>query len=213
MAMAKKKEETRIEIPAMEISVAKVRIVGDSPLISHAWSEKAKLMMLEKQMKKASKGKEIRRPMVEYANSLYWLSEKPDFDSMTDEEIMEATQNGQFGFPVLAFKAAAIDASYQSGAIEKKTTMRASFHLEGEFATIEGKPQLREDMARIGMGTADLRYRAMFEHWATTLTIRYNARAVSLEQIINCLNIGGFGAGVGDWRPAKDGTYGQFHCE
>ena len=208
-----KKNEMRIEIPAMEIKLATVRIVGDSPLISHAWSEKAKLMMLNKQQKKASAGKEVRRPMVEYAESLYWLSEKPDFSELTDEEIMEATQQGTFGFPVLAFKAAAIDAAYQSGAIEKKTTMRASFHLEGEFATLEGKPQIREDMARIGMGTSDLRYRAVFEHWATSLNIRYNSRAVSLEQIINCLNIGGFGAGVGDWRPAKDGTNGMFHAE
>lgn len=214
MAMAKKKTETpEIIIPAIKIKEFDLKIIGDSPLISHAWSEKAKLMMLQKQQKKASAGKEIRRPMVEYANSLYWLSEKPDIDNMDDEAIWQATQEGTFGFPVLAFKAAAIDAGYQQNAIEKKTTARGAFHLEGEFATLEGKPSLREDMCRVGMGSADLRYRAEFKTWSTVLHIRYNESSMSIEQICNLFNLGGFACGVGDWRPAKDGVYGCFHIE
>ena len=39
----------------------------------------------------------------------------------------------------------------------------------------------------------------------------YNASAVSPEQIINYFNIGGFGVGVGEWRPEKDGQWGRFH--
>jgi hypothetical protein len=167
-------------------------------------------MMLAKQMKKATAGKETRKPMFEFAESLYWLSEKPDLGNMTEDEIWDATQKGRFGFPVLAFKAAAVDAAYQQKVVDKKTTLRGSFHLEGEFAEINGKPLIREDMARIGMGTADLRYRGEFKEWSTTLTIRYNTAAASPEQIINALNVGGFACGVGDWRPAKDGTYGMF---
>lgn len=170
-------------------------------------------MMLNKQQKKASAGKEARRPMVEYANSLYWLSERPDFDAMTDEEIYKATQEAKFGFPVLSFKAAAIDGGYQSGAIEKKTTARGAFHVVGEYAELEGVPNIREDNTRIGMGTADLRYRAEFKTWSTVIKIRYNTNAMSLEQIINLFNIGGFACGIGDWRPEKDGTYGMYHVE
>ena len=212
MATAKKKtEEATINIPKMDIKLFDLQIVGDSPLISHAWSEKAKLMMLQKQQKKATTGKEVRRPMVEYANSLYWLSEKPDIDGMTEEEIFQATQEGTFGFPTIAFKAAAVDAGYQQGVLDKKTTARGAFHIIGEFAEIVGKPSLREDMARIGMGAADLRYRAEFKEWSTTLHIRYNANSMSIEQICNLFNIGGFACGIGDWRPAKDGTFGCFH--
>jgi len=214
MASTKKKiEGSVISIPAMKIEKFSLRIVGDSPLISHAWSEKAKLMMLQKQQKKASAGKEVRRPMVEYADSLYWLSEKPDTDNMSDEEIYLATQGGRFGFPTVAFKAAAIDGGYQQGVLEKKTTARGAFHIEGEYAEIEGIPSLREDMARIGMGAADLRYRAEFKNWSTNISIRFNANAMSKEQICNLFNIGGFSCGVGDWRPAKDGTFGTFHIE
>lgn len=51
--MATKKVD-KIEIPAMDFRMATLHVVGDSPLIVHAWSEKAKRMMLEKQMKKAA---------------------------------------------------------------------------------------------------------------------------------------------------------------
>ena len=200
-----------VDVPAIKVKEFDLAIIGDSPLISHAWSEKAKLMMLQKQQKKASAGKEVRNPMREYAHSLYWVSGKPDIDNMDDEAIWQATQEGTFGFPVLAFKAAAIDAGYQQGAIDKKTTARGAFHIDGEFAVIEGKPSMREDMARIGMGVADLRYRAEFKEWSTVLHIRYNENSMSLEQICNLFNLGGFSCGVGDWRPAKDGKYGTFH--
>lgn len=215
MATAKKTPATqeRISIPAIEVKTFDLRIVGDSPLICHAWSEKAKLMMLQKQQKKASAGKEARRPMVEYAESLYWISEKPDFTKLSDEEIMAATQKGRFGFPVLAFKAAAVNGAFQQKAIDKKTTLRGGFHLIGELAEIEGTPIIREDMTRIAMGTADLRYRAEFTNWSTTLHVKFNSNAVSMEQVVNALNIGGFSNGIGDWRPERDGTYGTYHVE
>ena len=215
--MTKKDIGTTVEIPALEIKTFELRIVGDSPLISHAWDEKAKRIMLEKMQKKANKAKEIRRPSVDFANSLYWLTAKPDFDGMSDEEaqviLADIIPKSKFGFPVIGFKAAAIDGGYQQSVLEKKTTARGAFHIVGEFAVIEGTPTIREDMARVAKGGTDLRYRAEFKTWATTLTIRYNAGAMSMEQIVNLFNVGGFSNGIGDWRPAKGGSYGTFHIE
>lgn len=211
MATAKKTTE-KIEIPAMSFKMATLHIVGDSPLIVHAWSEKAKRMMLEKQMKKATKGKEVRDPFAEFCDSLYWLSERPE--DLTEENFGKVVKTARFGFPALAFKAAAIDAAYQQGLVEKKTTLRGAILVIGEWAEIKGSyPTMREDMVRIGMGTADLRYRGEFKEWSTDLTVRYNANAVSLEQVVNVFNCGGFACGVGEWRPAKDGNYGMYHVE
>ena len=47
--MATKKTEV-IEIRPIGIKKVTVRVVGDTPMIMHAWSEKAKRMMLEAQM-------------------------------------------------------------------------------------------------------------------------------------------------------------------
>ena len=202
-----KAEETimNIVIPEIKLTTMKVRIEGDSPLIVHAWSEKAKKMMLDKQMKKATKGKDAKDPWMDYCESMYWLDGMPD--NPTEDDIKSA----RFGFPACAFKAAAVDAGYQQGVLAKKTTARGAFHILGDMVEIEGAPNMREDMVRIGMGTADIRYRGEFKEWSAVLTIRYNPQVMSAEQIINLINMGGFANGVGEWRPSKDGSYGTFH--
>ena len=51
-----------IEIKRPEIVDVNLRIVGDTPLIMHRWSDKAKRMMLEKQMVKKLNKKENEYP-------------------------------------------------------------------------------------------------------------------------------------------------------
>ena len=205
--MAAVTEDTmlNLEIPPIETKIFTVKLIGDSSLIVHRWSEKAKKEMLMKQMKQATAGKEAKDPWADYCDSMYWMSEKPE--NPTEEDIAVA----RFGFPAKAFKACAIDAGFQQGIIPKKTTARGAFHILGEMVEIEGHPQIREDMVRVGMGTADIRYRGEFVNWSVLLTIKYNPRAMSAEQIINLLNFGGFSNGVGEWRPEKDGDHGTFH--
>lgn len=210
-----KKDTTQIEIPALNIQTFSLRLVGDAPLISHAWDEKAKRMIFFKQTKKALPARPDKRPAVDFANSLYWLTPKPNFDGLTDEEaqiaLAEIIPQSKFGFPATGFKASAVDGGYQQSILDKKTTARGAFHIIGELVEIEGTPTIREDIARVQKGGTDLRYRGEFKSWATTLTIKYNAGAMSAEQIINLFNVGGFANGVGDWRPAKGGSYGTYH--
>ncbi len=226
MAKATVNEDTLlgIEIPAIELKTIKLKVIGDSPLIVHAWDEKSKKMMLDKQMKKATNGKAAKVPVSDFVNSLYWLDEDGNKTSVPEEiqditndtpqkDIVKALLKGRFGFPSCAFKAAAVDAGYQQGVLAKKTTARGAFHILDDMAVIEGIPEMREDMVRIGMGVADIRYRGEFKKWSATLTIRYNPRAMSIEQIVNLLNLGGFANGVGEWRPSKDGSFGTFHVE
>lgn len=201
--------EQQIIITPLQLGTMQIRIVGDSPLITHKWSEKAKKMMIEKQMKKATNGKEIRNPFKEFCDALYWLDGEPE--NPTEEDV----KNGRFGFPTVAFKSCAINAAYQQGILDKKTTARGAFHIIGEFAEIQGTPDMREDMVRLGgiNSPADLRYRPEFKEWSTILTIQFNEKAISKEQIANMLNVGGFSNGVGEWRPEKDGQFGMFHVE
>lgn len=215
-----KKTDVAIEIRPVKIVRAKVTIVGDSSLIVHAWSEKAKRMMLEAQMKtaKTKKAREARNPFEEFVDSMYWLTEKPE--DKTPEAFEEAIANGaKFGFPVTAIKQAAIAAAYRSGSTKDMASMRGVFYINGtensEFATIENSsPEIREDMVRVGMGSADLRYRAEFPNWKMDVIITYNDNGVyTLEHIINAINLGGFMCGIGEWRPERDGQYGMYHVE
>lgn len=205
-----KKNETTmlgVEIPEINLRTMKLTIVGDSSLIVHAWSEKAKKMILDKQMKKATTAKEAKDPWIDFCESLYWLDGMPD--KPTEEDIATA----RFGFPACGFKAAAVDAGYQQGILAKKTTARGAFHIIGDMVEIKGTPTMREDMVRIGMGTADIRYRGEFKEWTAELIIRYNPNVMSAEQIVNLINMGGFANGIGEWRPSKDGSFGTFHVK
>lgn len=169
-----------------------ITLIGDSSLISHKWSEKAKKEMLDKQKGNPKMKKAPKDPQRDYEESLY---EHPD---------------GGYGFPAVAFKSSAVGACRFADGI-KMTEARGAFHVVGELAKIDGKPSIREDMVRVGMGAADIRYRGEFKNWRTTLTVAYNADALQPGEIINLFNLAGFGVGVGEWRPEKDGSYGRFH--
>lgn len=52
--------EAKFELDPIDLQDMQVTIVGDTPLIVHAWSEKAKRLMLEKQTKAASRGREAK---------------------------------------------------------------------------------------------------------------------------------------------------------
>ena len=215
--MATKKTEV-IEIRPIEIKKVTVRVVGDTPLIMHAWSEKAKRMMLEAQMGIAKgKKKEVKNPADDFIRSMYWLTPMPEDGTM--ESFEEAIASGaRFGFPVTAFKQAAISAAYRMGWAKDKMSMRGAFYIDSdENGMIEihsDTPEMREDMVKVGMGTADIRYRGEFKNWYADLTISYNANGqYSLENIVNIINAGGYVCGVGEWRPERDGQYGMFHVQ
>lgn len=220
--MAATKKTEIIEIKPIQMNTVEVTIQGDTPLIMHAWSEKAKRMMLETQQGKAKgKKKDFKNPVDDFIQSMYWLTEKPDTDGLSEEECEQAFDNAikngaKFGFPITAFKQAAISAAYRMGWSKDKMSLRGVFFIEtdyGDMVEIKSDvPQMREDMVKIGMGTADIRYRGQFNNWSATFRLKYNVNGqYSLENILNIINAGGVVCGVGEWRPEKDGQFGTYH--
>ena len=225
MAIEKKDTAVReIGLVQFEKATIRVRIVGDSPLIMNAWSEKAKKEMLDKQTKTVKKGaKEAKNPVADFINSMYWMTPKPE--EMTMEAFEEACRKGaSWGFPASAFKQAISSGAYRLGVLDgKKTELDAAFYIEGgqeqmvEIHIPEGTmPVIREDMVKVGgiSKTADLRYRGEFRNWWADLVITYiKGGKFSAEQIVNYINAGGMCCGVGEWRMERKGQYGLFHVE
>lgn len=226
MAAAAKKA---IDIKPISIETVNITIVGITPLIVHAWSDKAKKMILDKQTgKKVGAKHEIKVPYNDFINSLYWLTLKP-LDGSSDEEAEAAFNNcvaagAKFGFPVNGIKQAIIAGAYRAGLDVKQTELRGTFFLEGgtdastvDMAEIVGPaPEMREDMVRVGgmSKSADVRYRGEFKEWEIPLRLKYNKDGkYSLEQILNMVGFGGFCCGIGEWRPEKDGQNGMFELK
>jgi hypothetical protein len=182
---------TKIELPALKIETLSLMLIGDSPLIVHAWSEKAKRQMLEKQMKKATKAKEAKDPEADYEACFY------------------RTETGAYGFPAIGVKSAMVSACRFVDM--KMTEARGAFHIDCEMLSVIGDPRPREDMVRLNLATADIRYRPEFPDWRIPVTIKFNASVISPEQIANLLNTAGFAIGIGEWRPERNGSYGRFH--
>lgn len=215
--MTTKKTEL-VSIQPIKLVEVKITIEGDTPLIMHAWSEKAKKQMLDAQTGKAKgKQREKKNPVDDFIQSMYWLTGKPE--ESTEEAFAAAIQNGaRFGFPVTALKQAAISAAYRKGWTRDKMSLRGVFFIDGgwgEFMEIvSDPPMMREDMVKVGMGTADLRYRGEFRNWSATFTLKYDENGqYSLENILNMINAGGVACGIGEWRAERDGQFGAFHVK
>jgi hypothetical protein len=214
--MAPRKPAGAFEIPPMRIGELAVTVIGDTALIVHAWSKKAKLEMLAKQMKVPQLGgREAKDPMQDFGESMYRLAD------------------GGYGFPSVAFKNAAVEACTSIQGVTK-VAARQAFQILGEEIEIESafrldglpltarynmvrilgsEPEMREDMVRLGGITrkADIRYRAQFLPWYTTLRLRFNRGVLAEEQIASLIDTAGFAIGVGEWRPEKKGSNGCFH--
>lgn len=71
--------------------------------------------------------------------------------------------------------------------------------------------RVREDMVRVGPGSADLRYRPEFVGWKFSAEIEYD-ELLKVDDIVVLINRAGFGVGIGEWRPEKGGDMGRFRC-
>lgn len=228
--MAKKAEtQSIITIKPIKLQKARITLVGDTPLIIHSWSEKAKKEMLAAQQKtkKDKKAMDIRDPFAEFMDACYWITPEPK--EKTPEAFEKAVAEGaKFGFKTIAIKLAALSACYRAGIIPNQTGMKSCFYINAvdgvyhetgeELAVIrsDDPPICREDMVRIGgmNKTADLRYRPAFKNWKIDLMVTLiDVGTFTMESIINAINLGGYMNGIGEWRMERDGDFGRFHVE
>ena len=188
-------------------------IVGDTPLITHSWSEKARLDMLRKQVKAVkAAGRQARDPEEDFRNSLYEI------------------RKDVYAFPTTATKLALMSAAHMDKGISKTailsnvwldcamykvTPALAGAVCDMPLTRIYGaKPEMREDMVRVGSGlnkTSTLAYRAQFFPWAAKVSGRFNPTQVPPEALAFLFDEAGRACGLCDWRNEKRGVFGAFH--
>lgn len=212
-AASNKKPITLTEYYSQKSEWIKFRqwIIGQSPLITHAWSEKAKREMLAKMVKAVKPAKAERDPQQEFNDSLYVIGE------------------GQYGFPVTAVKKCLLSVAHKDKGIAK-TVVTGALWLD--FKIIQARPalagalcdmpiipiygsppQMREDMVRIkgrGGSIANFAYRAQFSTWAMRLSGKFDPAQIPIETLAWLIEGGGIATGIGDWRNEKSGIFGAF---
>jgi len=190
----------------------KVWLIGDTPLITHAWSEKARREMLQKQVKATKSGKEARDPQADFVSSLYEMGD------------------GTYGFPATGVKNCILSAAHKDKGIARSTVMSALFinaqmvrtrpALAGAVCDMPlvriygGEPEMREDMVKIGSGmnkVANLAYRGQFTFWAMKITGKFNPVVLTDEALAFLIQESGMASGLGEWRNERKGMFGAFH--
>lgn len=193
--------DAQIAINKIGTETLLIPIVGTAPLIVHKFSEKAKRQMLDAMQGRKSP-KQPRDPEADYESAMY------------------LHDDGGYGFPVIAFKAATVGASRYFGKSVPMTMLRQSIFVDAEFskrdgqklARIAGTPHMREDVVRVGMGT-DLRYRPEFTEWQAVLEVTFVASMLTRDSVLSLIDAGGMGVGVGEWRPEKKGDFGTYQID
>lgn len=194
------KETNSAEVGIQSIELT-LRGRKGSPLVIHAFAEKAKEEIRQKQQKVAKKVKEARNPEAEYQAAKY-----------IDVEGRECA-------PITALKKSIITAATAFDDITKVGLRQAVF-VDGvanpgsplvPIETHKGMPhvgRIREDAVTIGINTRGLTYRPEYPEWQVRVRIEFNPRIVSQDQLLALVDQAGWGVGICEGRPEKSSALG-----
>jgi hypothetical protein len=187
-----------------------LRLMGrpGSPLVIHAFAEKAKQEIRDKQQKKAKRAKDTRDPHTEFLAARY-----------LDEEGRECA-------PITAIKKALVSAGTAMDNITKIAIRQAIFvaptvapaSMLVPIERPDGTPAIgvmREDAVTIGINTRGLAYRPEYREWRLQVTVEYNSRLLSEEQVVALAEQAGWGVGICEGRPERSSAlgWGRFEVE
>jgi hypothetical protein len=170
-------------------------------LVVHAFAEKAKQEIRDKQQKKAKQAKAERKPNEEFLAARY-----------VDEKGRECA-------PITALKKAIITAATAFDDITKVGLRQAVFvdvtqEPGSPLVPIEkhdGSPAvatMREDAVTIGINTRGLAYRPQYIEWQLRVSVEFNTRIVSEEQLLALIDHAGWGVGICEGRPERSSALG-----
>lgn len=189
----------RIERPRMTSAV--IQIVGIAPYVQHAFSEKQRKQMEEKQRAgQQARGKRNHKPK--------------DFEAAY-EAAKHKSREGWCGIPAPAFRNAMISACKLVGF--KMTHAKLSIFVEADgfdindgtpLVRIIGEPRIHEASVRNESGVADIRWRPMWETWAANVQVQWDEDQFSATDVMNLMLRAGIQVGIGEGRPDSPKSYG-----
>lgn len=170
-------------------------------LVVHAFAEKAKQEIRDKQQKKAKKAKEERQPQAEFLAARYLDTE------------------GRECVPITALKKSFISAATAFDDLTKVALRQAIFvdpiaNPGGSLCPIErydgssATGTMREDAVTIGINTRGLAYRRQYDEWQIRVRVEFNPRLISEEQLLALIDQAGWGVGICEGRPERSSALG-----
>lgn len=202
---AKAGENQEIVITAPNFKILSTTLVGTSKFVSNNFSQEAIDQMKIEQEKgakaKSSKGNRAAKDF----NAGYLGS-------------MHISEEGWFGIPATAFRAAMIRTCSVKGIEMVRAKMCFFIEADGYekgrgtplVRVTKGEPERFDSYVRNATGVADIRARARLDAgWECNLRIRYDADLFSATTVANLVQHAGISVGVGAGRPFSTMSAGQ----
>ena len=206
--MAKAKMET-FEIKKVKPMNVTVHIVGDTDLVLNKMNDVTTRQLTDARKDKAKK---IETPNVweEIITAMHWRDGKPtDF---SEEGLADALNNNAPCLTVFGLKKSFGEAVVRLGIDTYSTKFDASVNIiaPGGLVPIKFADHvLEEKLMSPKKGAPVLVHLNRFIGWSADINISYIDSVYSTEQLINIINLAGFGIGIGSGR--RSCGYGRYH--
>ena len=203
------KTET-IEIKRIDVKQVTVKIVGDGDLILNKMND-VSARQLTDQRKNKAKDMEVPNEWEQIITALHWRDGKPtDF---SEQGLIDALKNNAPCITAFGLKKSFGEAVVRNEIDKFKTKFDPSVNINAKGNLIPIKfteHYIDEKLMSPVRGKPVLVRMNRFSGWSAEFTIQFTENVYSLEQIINIINLAGFGLGIGSGRTSG---YGRYHVE
>ena len=208
--MAQKKEEI-IEFKPIEPRTVEITIQGDTDLILNKMNDVTTRQLTDARKDKA---KDLAKPneWESVITAMHWLNGKPKKFS---EDVLKENLDPSVNAPCIT--AFGLKKSFGEALTRNKistysTEFRATVNVLGQKDNLIpitfAEYHLDEKLMSPKKGAPVLVKLNRFSGWTATFRISFLENVYSLEQIVNVINLAGFGLGIGSGR---NSDYGRYH--
>ena len=206
--MANKTQEITLHTLApMQLEVT---IVGDGDLVLNKMNDVTVKQLTDKRKNKA-KDIEVPNMWEEIITSMHWYNGKPT--DISEDGLIKALEENAPCITAFGLKKSFGDAVVRAEIDKYKTKFDANVNIMAKNnlvpITFAGH-YVDEKLMSPKKGSPVLVHLNRFSGWRATFTVSFMENVYSAEQILNIINLAGFGIGIGSGRSSG---YGRYHIE
>lgn len=205
--MAAKKVQA-IELKEIKVNNAIITIEGDGDLVLNKMNAPT-IRALTDQRKDKAKSTEKPNPWECVITAIHWRDGSPT--TFTEESLIDALKNNAPCITAFGLKKSILAAVVRNGIDTYSTKMDSALNIiaPGGLIPIRFSDHfIDEKLMSPKRGAPVLVRLNRFSGWSADFKIQYTENVYGIEQIVNVVNLAGFGGGIGSGRTSG---YGRFH--
>ena len=205
------KEIEVLEVKEIKPQLLTVHIVGDTDIVINKISDPAAREMIAKRKGKANS---IEKPneWEEIITSIHWRDGKPT--EFSEKAMKEALKKNAPCITTFGLKKSFGEAVVRLGIDTYSTKFDASVNILGSGGLVPIKfteHYIDEKLMSPKKGAPVLVHLNRFCGWSADIQLSFIDSVYSAEQLLNVINLAGFGIGIGSGR--RSCGYGRYHVE